>query len=196
MPGKSLTDWAWADKATEKRTQKIDAGWISISFSRLRENDHISTTRPLAENVGGFFYAKEREKIKNYSIIYADPPWRYAQKGLQGAAERHYPTMTIDELCALPVADLAARDSALFLWATFPQPRLCGSLRNGALPIKAWLLSGWKRTKKRIAGFTGWAFGRGGTQKSACWLPGATPNGRRRISISLSFLLLPFCTDP
>ena len=58
---------------------------------------------------------------RDYSIIYADPPWRYAQKGLQGAAERHYPTMTIDELCALPVADLAAPDSALFLWATFPQ---------------------------------------------------------------------------
>ena len=30
-------------------------------------------------------------------------------------------TMSIEELCALPVADLAAPDSALFLWATFPQ---------------------------------------------------------------------------
>ena len=29
--------------------------------------------------------------------------------------------MGINELCALPVADLAAPDSALFLWATFPQ---------------------------------------------------------------------------
>ena len=29
--------------------------------------------------------------------------------------------MGIDELCALPVADLAAPDSALFLWVTFPQ---------------------------------------------------------------------------
>ena len=54
-------------------------------------------------------------------MIYADPPWRYAQKGLQGAAEKHYPTMGIDELCTLPVADLAAPDSVLFLWATFPQ---------------------------------------------------------------------------
>ena len=54
-------------------------------------------------------------------MIYADPPWRYTQKGLQGAAEKHYPTMGIDEICALPVADLAAPDSVLFLWATFPQ---------------------------------------------------------------------------
>ena len=41
---------------------------------------------------------------------------------MQGAAEKHYPTMGIDELCALPVPELAAKDCALFLWATFPQP--------------------------------------------------------------------------
>ena len=55
-----------------------------------------------------------------YSIIYADPPWRYDNKGGQGVAENHYPTMHIDDICALPVADIAAKDSALFLWATFP----------------------------------------------------------------------------
>ena len=49
-----------------------------------------------------------------YEIIYADPPWRYSAKKVQGAAENHYPTMSIDELCALPVAELAAKDSALF----------------------------------------------------------------------------------
>ena len=70
--------------------------------------------------------------IGKYNVIYADPPWRYAQKGLQGAAERHYPTMGIEELCALPVADLAAPDSVLFLWATFPQ------LPEALRLIKAW----------------------------------------------------------
>ena len=53
-----------------------------------------------------------------YEIIYADPPWRYSAKKVRGAAENHYPTMSIDELCALPVAELAAKDSALFMWAT------------------------------------------------------------------------------
>ena len=48
-----------------------------------------------------------------YEIIYADPPWRYSAKKVQGAAENHYPTMSIDELRALPVAELAAKDSAL-----------------------------------------------------------------------------------
>ena len=53
--------------------------------------------------------------IGTYEIIYADPPWRYSAKKVQGAAENHYPTMSIDELCALPVAELAAKDSALFM---------------------------------------------------------------------------------
>lgn len=56
-----------------------------------------------------------------YSVIYADPPWRYDMKRGNGVAENHYPTMSIEEICALPIADIAAKDSALFLWATFPQ---------------------------------------------------------------------------
>lgn len=67
-----------------------------------------------------------------YKIIYADPPWRYSAKNVHGAAERHYPTMSIDELCALPVADLTAKDSVLFMWVTFPQ------LPEALRLIKAW----------------------------------------------------------
>ena len=60
-------------------------------------------------------------ETKQYGIIYADPPWRYDRKHGSGVAENHYPTMSIEEICALPVSELAAKDSALFLWATFPQ---------------------------------------------------------------------------
>ena len=69
-----------------------------------------------------FSCAKERDYIEKYPIIYADPPWRYSAKKVQGAAENHYPTMSIDELCALPVAELAAKDSALFMWAVPTAP--------------------------------------------------------------------------
>lgn len=66
--------------------------------------------------------------IGNYSIIYADPPWQYQRSKVQGAAENHYPTMGIDELCALPVADLAAPDSVLFCGRLSPNSRRpCGS---------------------------------------------------------------------
>lgn len=45
----------------------------------------------------------------------------YDRKHGSGVAENHYPTMSIEEICALPVSELAAKDSTLFLWATFPQ---------------------------------------------------------------------------
>lgn len=46
---------------------------------------------------------------KKYNVIYADPPWRYEQRTVKGGAEQHYPTMTLDDICALPVAELAIR---------------------------------------------------------------------------------------
>lgn len=58
-----------------------------------------------------------------YSCILADPPWRFAYMSGKGAgrgAERHYSCMSIDEIRALPVADAAARDCFLFMWATAP----------------------------------------------------------------------------
>ena len=124
--------------------------------------------------------------IGKYPIIYADPPWRYSQKGLQGAAENHYPTMNINELCALPVAKLAAPDSALFCGRLFPSSRRpCGSSRRGALPIKAWPL---KKNRKADSWFYGLGFWTRGNAKSVCWQHGATPSGRRPMSTSLSFL--------
>lgn len=58
--------------------------------------------------------------IKQYNIIYADPPWKYKQRVFPGSAEKHYPTLSIQELCCLPIQSIAASDSILFLWATFP----------------------------------------------------------------------------
>lgn len=70
-----------------------------------------------------------------YPIIYADPPWRYENPPI-GASNRsienHYPTMTLEEICNLPVAELATEDSVLFLWATAPKLAECMDV------IKAW----------------------------------------------------------
>lgn len=48
---------------------------------------------------------------KKYSVIYADPPWSYRQCGTgpksRGNAAQHYHTMTTDDVCALPVRQLA-----------------------------------------------------------------------------------------
>jgi N6-adenosine-specific RNA methylase IME4 len=58
-----------------------------------------------------------------FAAILVDPPWRFetwSDAGKDRSPERHYPTMTMDELRGLDVAALAARDSVLFLWAVWP----------------------------------------------------------------------------
>ena len=57
-----------------------------------------------------------------YRVIYADPPWSYGDKApsYPGVAENHYPTMTLAELCDLPVAEIADENAVLFLWTTSP----------------------------------------------------------------------------
>lgn len=58
---------------------------------------------------------------KKYNIIYADPPWKYNDKGCQGAAEKIYPTMTVKEMTELPINKIANNDCILFMWATYPK---------------------------------------------------------------------------
>ena len=72
-----------------------------------------------------------------YRVLYADPPWSYHDKADAGAvqaggAERHYPSMSLAELCALPIPALCEPDAVLFLWVT--SPMLCESFAV----IKAW----------------------------------------------------------
>ena len=56
-----------------------------------------------------------------FDVILADPPWTfrtYSDKG--GGRGPSYPTMTLDELQALPVGELASPNAALFLWCCWP----------------------------------------------------------------------------
>lgn len=82
------------------------------------------------------------ERLK-YKVVYADPPWEYkvwSKKGIGRSAENHYSTMNIKDICALPVADISAKDSALFLWATFP-----------CLPEAFQVIKAWGYTYKSVA---------------------------------------------
>ncbi len=70
-----------------------------------------------------------------YQVIYADPPWKYNdQQNTEklGGAEKHYPTMSIDELCELDIGEIADKNSILFLWTTSPL------LEDTFLVINAW----------------------------------------------------------
>jgi N6-adenosine-specific RNA methylase IME4 len=70
-----------------------------------------------------------------YDLICADPPWRfetYSAKGkLKKSAELHYKTWTLDEISALPLADLASLNAALFLWATVPMLQEALAMMSG-----------------------------------------------------------------
>lgn len=69
-----------------------------------------------------------------YRIIYADPPWSYGSDRTSYGGDQisHYPAMTIDELCQMPIIDISDDNSVLFLWVTSPLLRECFDV------IKAW----------------------------------------------------------
>jgi N6-adenosine-specific RNA methylase IME4 len=69
---------------------------------------------------------------RRFPAIYADPPWSYRNEASRAAAINHYPTLTLAEICALPIAQLAAENAHLHLWATTPL------LAEALTVIQAW----------------------------------------------------------
>jgi len=62
-------------------------------------------------------------EYNGYGMIMADCPWlfkNWSKKGEGRNALAHYECMEIDEIKALPVRFLAAKDCCLFMWATNP----------------------------------------------------------------------------
>lgn len=58
-----------------------------------------------------------------FRVFYADPPWAYNDKQdipSLGGGDKHYPSMSIGELCALPIKEIAEDNAVLFLWVTSP----------------------------------------------------------------------------
>lgn len=80
----------------------------------------------------------ERDKLiealkhaPKFDVVYADPPWDINQKGKYGAIN-HYDLMKLEDIKAMPVADLCKENAALFLWV----PN--GLLQEGLDVLKAW----------------------------------------------------------
>lgn len=73
---------------------------------------------------------------RQYSVIYADPPWEYRQHGTtkksRGTALKQYQTMTTTDICNLPVRKICGGGAACFLWATFP------NITEGIRVLEAW----------------------------------------------------------
>lgn len=71
-----------------------------------------------------------------FKCIAADPAWLHVSRSPKGQTRRspshHYATMTLAEIKALPVREVAAKDCHLFLWTTWPH------LQQALEVITAW----------------------------------------------------------
>src|SRR3990167_5208236 len=94
--------------------------------------------------------------MKKYQIIYADPPWEYADKRTNPNTDRPkayggitYPVMKTQEICNLPIKNIIDDNCLLFIWATFP------NLKEVFKVIDSWgfiyktLGFSWIKTNKR-----------------------------------------------
>ena len=124
---------------------------------------------------------------KKYNIIYADPPWSYKDKKCNGNCESHYKTMNIEDICNLPIKNIADKDCVLFLWITYPM------LNEGLKLIEEWGFKyktigfQWIKQNKSGKGFF-FGLGRWTRGNSECCLI-AVKGKPKRISNSVSQLV-------
>jgi hypothetical protein len=121
-------------EATAQRYMQIASRWDELMKSRtvrdltMRDALRLLATRPAAApgppaaTAGGSPCTVDDLRLvgsgQRFGTIYADPPWRYDNRASRGAAENHCPTMTVEEIAALPVEKLAAPQCHLWLWVT------------------------------------------------------------------------------
>ena len=69
-----------------------------------------------------------------YDLVYADPPWQYGNSMPDYFTEQanHYPLMSIDQICQMPIKEIINKDAVLFLWVTSPM------LQDAFKVIEAW----------------------------------------------------------
>ncbi len=130
IPERKLRDLAEVKRRDPEAITRIRQGETTIKEERnkIRREERINNIVEVSRN-----NAPLNGSIGKFPVIYCDPPWQYDFMGVDAwKVENHYPTMPLDEICALPLADIATKDAILFLWAT--APKLADALRV----IAAW----------------------------------------------------------
>lgn len=132
----SIPERAFEDRLAVSREQtERRAGRVTLDI--LKDGDKRER-RVSRETQLGEAQAADNLKLpqKRYGVILADPPWRFKtysrETGMDRAADNHYPTSETPDIAKLPVADIAADDCVLFLWATVPM------LPDALDVMKAW----------------------------------------------------------
>lgn len=120
-------------KAPEEIKAKLSTGEVSINqvYQEIKKEEKKAELEEKKkeyeeriENVSvNEFKIDIHNTIEKFRIIYADPAWSYNDKQdtpQLGGAEKHYKTMTVKEICELPVDEISEKNSVLFLWVTSP----------------------------------------------------------------------------
>jgi N6-adenosine-specific RNA methylase IME4 len=114
-----LADKIWSGEMTLSDIKKEEKKAEIIK----KKEEYVERVESITTNEFKVDIFNTNEKFR---VIYADPAWRYNDKceggGVQsgGVEMRHYNTMTIKEICDLPVSKISEKDSVLFLWVTSP----------------------------------------------------------------------------
>jgi hypothetical protein len=126
------------------------------------------------EAVGKILAEPEPLPAGPFRVIVADPPWAYEKRMDDGThrAALTYPPMTTAEICAMPVGEMAAEDSILWLWTT-----------NAFMRDAFAVLDAWGFKEKTILTWVKNKMGRGLAtwQNRTLYSSGARETGYRRI---------------
>jgi len=92
--------------------------------------------------------------MNKYKIIYADPPWSFNNKKTGGGkmtsgASQHYQTMDLEQMCKLPIKELADDHCVLFMWWVGSQPEeAIKVVNNWGFKVKTMTGFNWVKTTK------------------------------------------------
>lgn len=85
-----------------------------MEWKNNRKVDHGCTDLPsIVENLSTLLALGAK-----YGTVLADPPWQYDNVASRAAAENHYSTMSVEEICSEPVRQLIGEHAHLHLWTT------------------------------------------------------------------------------
>jgi len=125
---------AWKRVITSTPEGKITAAIVLKAAKEVEQERRDERRQERIDNIAEMVSNnKPLDGIGVFPVIYADPPWQYDFPVSDSRRiENQYPTMPIEDICALPVESIAAPDGILFLWATTP------FLKKGLRVLESW----------------------------------------------------------
>lgn len=100
----------------------LDPIAAEATIKEIRQERREEIREQRVERINEIAKGNSALPAQRYPVIYADPPWRYEHsRTVSREIENQYPTMSLEEICELPVMQMAADDAVLFLWTTSPK---------------------------------------------------------------------------